>query len=180
MEWRVSPSFPEYEVSEYGDVRRCVMGGRGHAFGFPLRHKLVNGYKWFPLSLEGKRYYPRASRLVAEAFIGPPPFDGAQVCHGDRDRTNNYYRNLRWDSSFGNQADRVKHGTHTRGEHNSQSKLTATVVMEMRRCFGEGVKRKAIAARFGVAYPTVAKIVLGQRWTHLPDVVASFSHCDAA
>lgn len=25
-EWRESPSFPDYEVSEYGDVRRCRAG----------------------------------------------------------------------------------------------------------------------------------------------------------
>ena len=26
IEWRESPSFPCYEVSEYGDVRRCRKG----------------------------------------------------------------------------------------------------------------------------------------------------------
>lgn len=176
MEWKVSPSFPEYEVSEYGDVRRCVMGGRGHKFGFPLRHKLTNGYKFFGLTQDGKRRYPRASRLVAEAFIGPSPFDGAQVCHGDRDVTNNYYRNLRWDSSFGNQADRVKHGTHTRGEHNSQSKLTDADVLDMRRRFAEGETRTELASRFGIIYSAVAKVITGENWKHLLET----SHCEAA
>jgi hypothetical protein len=38
----------------------------------------------------------KVARLVAEAFLGPSPFDGAIVLHVDEDSTNNRPSNLRW------------------------------------------------------------------------------------
>jgi HNH endonuclease len=40
----------------------------------------------------------KVHRLVAEAFLGPPPFDGAVVMHIDENAANNRPSNLRWGS----------------------------------------------------------------------------------
>lgn len=49
-------------------------------------------------------------RLVALAFIGQPPFDGAFVRHKDDDPTNNKPSNLCWGTQTQNMADAKRNG----------------------------------------------------------------------
>ena len=110
-EWKPVPDFPDYEVSENGDVRRD---------GKHLRAERVhgNGRKRFALSKCARQYRFKASQLVALAFIGPSPFDGAEVCHNDGFEHNNHYSNLRWDSRAANAADTYKHAVQQRRNAN--------------------------------------------------------------
>jgi hypothetical protein len=48
----------------------------------------------FIIRVCGRTY--KVARLVAEAFSGPPPFDGAVVMHLDENAANNRASNLRW------------------------------------------------------------------------------------
>ena len=57
------------------------------------------------LSKNGKWYYRRVHRLVAEAFI-PNPNNLPQVNHIDGDKTNNDVSNLEWTSN----KDNTQHG----------------------------------------------------------------------
>lgn len=98
MIWKTVPEFGEYEVSEHGNVRH------GLKYLKPERVK-GNGRKRFTLSKEGRLYRMHASHLVALTFIGPKPFDGAEVCHNDSFFHNNHYSNLRWDTHAGNMVD---------------------------------------------------------------------------
>lgn len=102
MVWKAVPGFLDYEVSEHGDLRRGVKH---------LKPERVqgSGRKRFTLSKGGRSYRIRASHLVALAFIGPAPFDGAEVCHNDGFFHNNHFSNLRWDTRTGNVADVAKH-----------------------------------------------------------------------
>lgn len=102
MLWKPIPGFLDYEVSEYGDVRR------GPARLTPERTQ-GNGRKRFGLSKGGRLYRRKAHQLVALAFIGSPPFEGAEVCHKDGFHHNNHYSNLRWDTHAQNVADKMKH-----------------------------------------------------------------------
>lgn len=102
MIWKEIPGFPAYEVSEHGDVRH------GLKLLKPERVK-GSGRKRFTLSKNGRLYSVFASRIVAFAFIGPEPFEGAEVCHDDGFFYNNHYSNLRWDTHAANVADSVKH-----------------------------------------------------------------------
>lgn len=100
--WKTIPGFPDYEVSEHGQVRhgtRYLTAERVHG----------SGRKRFSLSKNGRNYRVQAARLVALAFIGGPPFKGAQVCHNDGFEHNNHFSNLRWDSVKSNMADMLKH-----------------------------------------------------------------------
>lgn len=98
MIWKPVPDFADYEVSEFGDARK----------GFsPLTPERVqgSGRKRFTLSKGGRKYRFQAAHLVALAFIGPKPFEGAEVCHNDSFHHNNHYSNLRWDTHAANAAD---------------------------------------------------------------------------
>lgn len=102
MLWKPVPGFLDYEVSEYGDARR------GQRPLIPERTQ-GNGRKRFSLSKGGRIFRLKAHQMVALAFIGPPPFDGAEVCHKDGFHHNNHYSNLRWDTHAANVADAVNH-----------------------------------------------------------------------
>ncbi len=102
MLWKPIPGFLDYEVSEYGDVQR------GPKRLTPERTK-GNGRKRFSLSKGGRIYRVKAHQLVALAFIGPPPFEGAEICHNDGFHHNNHYSNLRWGTTAENADDAAKH-----------------------------------------------------------------------
>jgi hypothetical protein len=122
MIWKPIPGFLDYEVSERGDVRR------GGAQLKPERTQ-GNGRKRFSLSKGGRLYRMKAHQLVALAFIGPAPFEGAEVCHNDGFHQNNHYSNLRWDTRAGNGNDVTKHRLNRRAlsslSRNKSEKLAA-------------------------------------------------------
>lgn len=84
-EWRKIKEFPEYEVSNYGNVRH--------------RERLLTPYKnnkgYMYVSLSKTEQQKRVHRLVAEAFI-PNPDNKPFVNHIDTDTTNNFATNLEW------------------------------------------------------------------------------------
>ena len=73
-QWRPVPSFPAYEVSDEGNVRR---GGRQLR-----RHTGKNNYWYVQLWKNGTAKYRTVHSIVAEAFLGPRP-KGAHVSHLD-------------------------------------------------------------------------------------------------
>ena len=84
--WKTITDFPNYEVSDAGEVRN-VRTGR------VLKCVLNNGYH--VIMLFPGRNNIKVHRLVALHFIENPenkPF----VDHIDRDRANNHVSNLRW------------------------------------------------------------------------------------
>lgn len=107
MQWKTIPCFGAYEVSEHGNVRRGLKD---------LKPERVqgSGRKRFKLSKGGRQYTFKAAQLVALAFIGPPPFEGAEVCHNDGFHHNSHFSNLRYDNHAGNAADVAKHNLQKR------------------------------------------------------------------
>jgi len=173
MEWRRCPNFPDYEVSEFGDLRRLTPG-RGARVGVVLKPFIRDdGYPMYMPRRAGRTLHAKAHQLVAWAFLGPPPNEAAEVAHGDGNPANNHWSNLRWDSRSGNHADKVRHGTDARGEKHPLHKLTAEQVLSMRRQYGDRVETtfKALGEEFGVSQMVARRIVIGELWAHLPGAV---------
>ena len=99
-EWRPIIDYPEYEVSNGGEVRR---GGRVLK---PTPNS--RGYSMVRLGRNNNKY---VHRLVASAFI-PNPDNKPQVDHINRIRTDNRVENLRWATVSENQINKP-----TRAEH---------------------------------------------------------------
>lgn len=168
ISWRVCPSHPDYEVSEYGGLRRCKPNRKGWMSGVEMKPRTtVHGYLLFVVSVNGKVKKVYAHHLVLEAFVGLKPSDLAQACHGDGNRVNNHYSNLRWDTAKANQADRLRHGTDSRGEKNPIAKLTEEQVRQIRELICVGQSQRQIAKQFSISQGAVSNINTNTNWSHV-------------
>lgn len=87
-EWKKISEF-DYEISNFGNLRRLNSN--------KLRKIQTDkdGYNTITIWKNGKSYFKRINRLVAEAFI-PNPNNLPIVNHKDENRKNNYVDNLEW------------------------------------------------------------------------------------
>lgn len=108
------------------------------------------------------------SRLVCIETNGQPPTPEHEAAHscGKGYLACVTKRHLSWKTPTGNQADRLIHGTHIRGERNCNAKLTEDKVREIRELRGKMLRRE-IAEMFGVGSTSVRNIFSGKTWEWL-------------
>lgn len=101
-----------YEISEDGKIIRNVKSKKVSKQRVEVDK---NGYKRYRVRFTFKHQHiiRSVARLVAEAFIGPPPEGFPEVDHIDQNSLNNDWHNLRW----------VNHSTQMK--HRSQEKIAA-------------------------------------------------------
>lgn len=120
--------------------------------------------------LEGGERTVSGHVIVAEAWHGLRP-PGLEVAHRNGNSADNRPANLRWATHVDNEADKVLHGTRSRGESHGASRLTEAMVLEIREAYAAGTElQREIAARYGVTQVTVSDVVRGRRWNHLGPV----------
>lgn len=125
-----------YEISDHGRVRALTEthGGVKSRRAVPLLLSIStgsNGYMFIALYRDSRFKNRFMHDLVLEAFVGPRP-QGFVAAHDDGTRANNYWRNLFWKTQSDNLADRLRHGTHIRGERHGGAKLTNEQVARIR------------------------------------------------
>lgn len=103
---------------------------------------------------------------VCRLAHGEKPLDKEEVAHTCGRPICINPKHLRWASGAENQADRILHGTHDRGERNVRSKLTDDAVREIRRLRGVETQLE-LARRFGVSGPIISKVQTGKTWRHI-------------
>lgn len=101
-----------HEVSDRGDVRRVryepTKGGQKRITE-PLPQQTVErDYRC--VSIAGRRR--PVHQLVLHAFVGPPPFVGAEPRHLNGTTSDNWLSNLAWGTHAENMADMLRHGRH--------------------------------------------------------------------
>jgi hypothetical protein len=105
--WMPIPGFPNYEISQTGQVKNLTTGktrpGTLHD----------GGYRRVWLVKDGVKHRDYIHRLVLLAHVGPPT--GPVVRHMDGNPANNYVGNLQWGTVSENGYDRVRHGTYRNG-----------------------------------------------------------------
>lgn len=151
-----------YEVSNLGRVRSLNYGGHVGNVRV-LKGTNLGGYRRYDLTAGGKRRCVFGHILVLEAFVGPAPA-GYEECHENGIRDDNALSNLRWDTPIGNQADRLKHGTHSRGERSGKAKITAAEAAEIKRRRKAGEAVRSIAKDFNIGERSVYHIAAQERW----------------
>lgn len=163
-EWRVIPSFPDYEVSERGRVRRLT-AKRGAIAGKIMKPWVRDdGYRMFILRKDGRSYHRRAHQLVADAYLPPKPHRLAEVRHLKGAWMGDHWSNLAWGTSAENKADMIEHGTRLEGERHPLAKLTADQVSQIRSRYDAGELQRVLAEEYGISQTQVSRICRGVRW----------------
>lgn len=123
--WRVLRDYPDYRVSDQGEVESKRRNNRWnpHSEWKPLKPRPVKITKDGNLDYLRVAIYNNHGRrdvsihvLVLETFIGPRP-KGMQGCHNNGNHKDNRLSNLRWDTASGNQKDRKDVGGNCRRGH---------------------------------------------------------------
>jgi hypothetical protein len=179
MEWRPCARFPDYEVSECGDVRRRT-AIKNRPLGFQLRGFLNReGYVAYAMTPDGEERGENvpAYRLVAEAFLGPRPTPKHEVAHRNGSKVGCHYTDLRWATRLENTADMAVHGTWRYGHRNGRASVTDEQALNIRREY-QRLKREGggnkygglrdLAAKYGTSRRVVRDIGTCTTWRHLP------------
>jgi len=156
------PGFPKYSITEDGRVWSRWTNRWLKPSKDPHGRLMVVLYG-------DKRRACRLHRLVLETYIGPCP-EGQQCRHLDGIKTHNWLSNLKWGTGKENAADRIKHGTSSRGEQSGSAKLTESIVILIRQLWNirwMGVQQQELAEMFGVSPDAVCLIVNKRRWKHI-------------
>lgn len=107
-----------------------------------------------------------AHRYICKAVNGPPPTKRHHAAHNCGNSWCVNPRHIRWATPVDNNADKISHDTHNKGERHGLAKLDAEKVRAIRRMAGIA-SQSAIARKFGVSQTNVGLILRGERWQHV-------------
>lgn len=107
----------------------------------------------------------QVARLVCEDTCGPPPTPEHEAAHscGKGHLGCVAKRHLSWKTHTENMADKLIHGTHSRGERSGTAKLCEQDVRAIRALKGVRPQTK-IAVDFGISRTQVRSIHSGRKW----------------
>jgi hypothetical protein len=170
MKTKQVTNFEAYRIREDGVLETNWRTG-AHYPGMPCDDRWrelpnrFNAKGYIPVCLRGhgiKQRRTHIHRLMAEEFIGPPPFTMACVRHLDGNARNNSIENLAWGTYQENEDDKLRHGTHAK--RISNGKLTENTMKIVRAMKTEGGTTNAIADVVGVSRPTISRFLNGRTW----------------
>lgn len=166
-QWRVVPGFEDYQVSEYGDIRRATFTSnrKGKPGDFIYPQMGNSGYYRIALWKDGKSSRMSIHRIVAFAFLGTPPTIGHEVSHLDGNKNNNHYENLAWVTRKENHSHKKIHGTAQCGDRNNNNKLNEKQVRDI--LSRKNATKADLAREFEVSHTTISRIINHQSWKHI-------------
>ena len=116
-EWRDIPDFPNYQVSNLGNVRNKKRNNILKARPIEKNY----GYICYDVCLYNNTqklgFHKKIHRLVAEVFI-PNPDNKTEIDHIDKNSANNKVENLRWATRSENCLNTKTRSDNTSGERN--------------------------------------------------------------
>ena len=165
--WRTIPEFPDYAVSNIGNVKRIKDAKTSKAGRIVKTHRMRSGYVGVVLRKDGCSITQYVHSLVLSAFVCPRPTQDHQAAHYIGVRWDNRLANLRWASPITNTADKKRHGTDQVGMKHHMRKISDDDVREIRRLRSIGVYCKDIAKKFGLHKAYISLVANGRRWGHI-------------
>lgn len=183
---RPIPGYPGYFIAENGDIysshqTRARKLKPWHGRG---------GYPRICLRKSGSAKKLLVSRLVALAYIGPPPSKIHQACHQDDNPRNAHYKNLKWGTPLDNSREMVQRGRSlkgrarpdmigdrhhlrkapelaARGEGHGSAKLNCDKVRKIRAAVASGTPLTDLARQYHVTVQAIWRIKERQCWRHI-------------
>jgi hypothetical protein len=109
-----------------------------------------------------------AYRYICELVNGPPPTPEHEAAHncGKGHLGCISPGHLEWKTHAENEADKLEHGTHNRGERHGCAKLSEAAVLEILALKGVESQRN-LAKRFMISQTTISYIHAGRSWAWL-------------
>lgn len=160
--WKAIDGFPDYQVSQFGEVRSLKFD---KIRILKQRYLGVNrAYRGVSLWKDGKEYRYYVHRLVLETFGGKPWDTSLEVNHKDGNKSNNHLRNLEWCTSSENKQHGVDNGLYPVGEHCSWSILNQNDIRRIHSMRRSGMSHQAISEHFPVGRRHISRILQGTRW----------------
>ncbi len=169
----------QYQISNYGRVRhwkskykvwKILRNGNTKRDG--------TGYEYFTNFFKAgsnrkKRVSKLIHRLVGEAFCKQPGPRHAFVLHIDFDRSNNYYKNLKWVTRQ-EQVEHNRSNPRVKAAYAKQlgkirnSKLTEKDVLNLKKDVAEGeLALGKIAEKYNITHTQLNRIRKGENWAHV-------------
>lgn len=128
----------------------------------------VDGHLTVFLSKDGIKNTRRVHSLVAEAFLGPRPFNKG-ACHKDDIKTNNCVSNLYYGTQKENMLDSIRNGRAPRGVKHGRTPLKDADVRKIRTLRGK-ITIRDLGKMFGVAHQSIQAILDRKTWRHIQEV----------
>lgn len=154
IEYCTIPSWPNYEVTENGDVRNANTKR-------PIQLRASKSGHLYFLPKRGRKCY--AHRAVLEVFAGPCP-TGQETRHLDGNPQNNYRGNLAWGTKIQQWEDDKRNGN----LRAKPIKLDADKIKKIRAIEGIMASRK-VGNKFGVSHTVVLRIWRRRLWAHVAE-----------
>ena len=145
--WKTAYGFPDYEVSNYGDVI--------NKHGKLMTHKIdKNGYHTVGLSKDNKRTFVLVARLVLLTFNYAENHKMLQANHKDENKDNNYIGNLEWTTP----KDNCNHGS--RNEKCKMAVIKPIICVETGEIYESA---REAERRTGTNYGCISMVLHGKR-----------------
>ena len=160
MKWQPVHGWPQYEVSDAGDLRNAATLA-------PLK-TWASDQGYILARFSKKRAVVRVHRIVAGAFVANP-MQKPIVNHIDNNRANNHASNLEWCTQKENLNHARRQGRmykHPRGKPSSNRKLSSDQVMTAHALRKSGMSLSKIAATIGSNKRTVGRIISGETYVN--------------
>jgi len=177
--FKTIPSFPDYEVSNFGRVKTKSRKVRFvHAKTqkehyriteskfLKVQYNRLTGYKFHQLYLCKKMYNKPIHQLVADAFLEKPEW-GECINHIDGNKHNNIVENLEWATNSYNHEHATKTGLKAKGSSVGTSKLNERNVQAIKYLLSIGVSHRDLSIAFNVSRPTISLISKNKSWKQI-------------
>jgi len=163
-----------------GKVRKYAISNFGRVMSFTgnfknckiLKTSNIKGYVCISLVMKSGKYFkPYIHKLVAEKFLENK--NGHQkVIHLNHNKKDNKVSNLKWASGeevVAHQKESPNWQLYLKNRDNvnriTNSKLTTTEVMRIKKMLNRNVMKKTIAKRFKISAMQVTRIANGESWS---------------